>query len=673
MAEKVNIGEAAVTISADLQPLSSAIQSAKGMLGGLGGAASVASGVIIGELAVKAASAIADFAITSAKHLIDLEKTIGRLNSTLKMYGQTQAGVTDNVQNYLTLTSTQTQFTQNELANGLNNLLAYTKDYTTALWLNNLALDYAQQQNVHLIDATELIGQAYEGDVRHLRMLARNMGITGAAARDATTLFRELELRVGGVAKNADDISTNWDRMMNSIEVRTKSVWGAISPFFNAMEKTATWVINGGQEAPEAKNKSAELLAERQRLMEAMEKERSFRSDPMQLKGPDYVQATTASYKALEDQLKDVEKQYQALNTQKNRGIKTPGEEQREAEELKNIMKENAALSSHANVLQGQETRENTKDLHEQWREEHLLFTTRASLKADLKALDSQYDELKKKLKEVRDLEKADPNNMALRQREHDILKETIKTEEHHIEVQKRLGDVIKQNHQLVSDFAQNINKNLGQEMDTFFAGVKDGSINMMNIFAVSGKSMEKVFILSMADALDQLGAMLEATALTYLLSENYLKMAEYSAGSKAAIIASHGMRAFANGLALGGVTVTGNDQYDTIPTMLRKNEAVIPLDDPKATKSITDALMPAASFSGTGLTVSQADMSMMPSNTTNDSSINVTGGVHLHNYASPGEAKSMQSQKSARSNSNTLLRNMQDMYSKNGNRYALA
>lgn len=139
------------------------------------------------------------------------------------------------------------------------------------------------------------------------------------------------------------------------------------------------------------------------------------------------------------------------------------------------------------------------------------------------------------------------------------------------------------------------------QDMEAFFALVKEGNATMAQSFEMLGKAMAKSILNAIATMLEAEAAKHFAMAIGALASYDYPGAALHGAAGGAFGAAAGGIHAIANGLKDGAMITQGRTDQDTVPAMLRKNEGVIPFDDPRAVRSMVTALQKSGVSGGGG------------------------------------------------------------------------
>lgn len=128
-------------------------------------------------------------------------------------------------------------------------------------------------------------------------------------------------------------------------------------------------------------------------------------------------------------------------------------------------------------------------------------------------------------------------------------------------------------------------------DMEAFFTMVKEGNADIAQTFEALGNAMIKAMARAIAKVLEMKAAEHFVEAIGSAASYDFLGAGMHAAAGAAYTAAAGGIQAIASGLKDGAMITGGTTQADTFPAMLRKNEAAVPLDDPRAVNSMVEAL----------------------------------------------------------------------------------
>jgi len=191
--------------------------------------------------------------------------------------------------------------------------------------------------------------------------------------------------------------------------------------------------------------------------------------------------------------------------------------------------------------------------------------------------------------KELADLKDQEARDL---QRSESFLDRMVQKEKDRAEGQKLLMEEEERQAQELENTLRQVGSTMANvqatEMQAFFTGLKDGTTQAQDALANLGKAFLKGTVAALGDVLIQKGAVYNFEALAALISiVNAAAAPGLFAAGAFLTGAGGGMKALAAGLKDGGVTIAGSTTTDTIPAMLRKNEAVVPLDDPRARRKL--------------------------------------------------------------------------------------
>lgn len=151
-----------------------------------------------------AVSKIIEFSIAAVQEFAKVEKSVLRLGMVVARTGANWDSLRASTKAYIDEAERATRFQDTDVADSLTNLTQKTGNLTTAQRLNEVAMDLAVGTNQDLGAASDAVVQAYLGNERGLKSLARELGVTGKNAEDAEFLFNKLEQQMGGLARNEE-------------------------------------------------------------------------------------------------------------------------------------------------------------------------------------------------------------------------------------------------------------------------------------------------------------------------------------------------------------------------------------------------------------------------------------------------------------------------------------
>ncbi len=131
----------------------------------------------------------------------------------------------------------------------------------------------------------------------------------------------------------------------------------------------------------------------------------------------------------------------------------------------------------------------------------------------------------------------------------------------------------------------------VSSSFESFFDTVLKGNASIADSFLELGKSIARGILNGIAVAVEGYSGEAFAKAIILAVNYDFAGAAKAAAGGAALAAAAGGIRALGANLAEGGFSVGGSTQEDSLPVNIRKNEAVVPLDDPRAVQNMREAL----------------------------------------------------------------------------------
>lgn len=215
------------------------------------------------------------------------------------------------------------------------------------------------------------------------------------------------------------------------------------------------------------------------------------------------------------------------------------------------------------------------------------------ALQADTNAeIDKSGDKLKNKLRLLKEQEETEESIKENMKFVDDLIEQATVKEQKRADQEKanleEANRLLAEKDQALRNVAGTMASVQANEMQTFFTSLKEGTATAQQGLEAMGRGFLKGMVSALGDVLIQKGAAYNFEALAALVSGVGAAAAPglFSAGALLTG-AGGGMKAVAAGLKEGGVTIAGSTTTDTIPAMLRKNEAVVPLDDPRAQRKL--------------------------------------------------------------------------------------
>jgi len=576
--KRYEVGQAVLPIVVEAGSLKKDLDAAKSQIGELTNLGKSAGALLKGGLYGAAGLAALKFAKDSLTAYSQVQRATLRLEATSLRYGATVDGLSDSIGSYLDAIERTTRFQDTEGADSVNNLIRYTKDLTTAFELNNAAMDLAERAGWELSEASDVLGKAFTADERGLSQLARALGVTGDAAKSAETLFLELEKRTKGAATNTDDLQGEWSKLKAILENTTEAFWGKASPMLKRLaeqaREAAQAVLGQDGDATEQNRRQKEITSVLEQRTKAMAEQadaqqeiaairssdRSELSQEQDQKNIARLSTLSEETRKLADEIARLDLAYQKLNTQQAAGGGLAG---------KAGKNQDALLAAEA-----------AKDIAEGMLEVEKL-------------IDKQLTETTEKRRRIADILAFEGETL-------------LGNLDAFIQLQDAAGmatdEQIAKAEQL-SSALQSIGSTMASvqanEMEAFFTAMKQGTVDGALWYEALGRAMLKSAVSAFGDVLIQEAAVYNFRALAAGLSLNLPAVGTNLLAGSLLSAAGGGFKALAAGLNNGGYAIGGSAVEDSIPAMIRKNEAVVPLDDPRAMADIGAAMAAAGSSGG--------------------------------------------------------------------------
>ena len=205
------------------------------LLGGVGVGAGLGAFSLIERGVGNVVGAMGD-AVQAA---IEDERATAKLTQTIKANVSAWNGNLD-VVNAAIDAGAQLAYTDDEVRDGLNQLIPRTKDLTEAIRLNRLAMDLARAKGMGLEEAATLVGKAFSGQASALR----RAGIAIKNTKDGTAALAELQAAVSG---QAETYAGTTEGAMKRLDIQTsealESLGYALKPVVSTMADLAAKTI----------------------------------------------------------------------------------------------------------------------------------------------------------------------------------------------------------------------------------------------------------------------------------------------------------------------------------------------------------------------------------------------------------------------------------------------
>lgn len=220
-----------IRLRAQVDQLKGDLDKAQKTIEGFGEKAKSTFGEIGAALAgAFAAEKILGFIKEGITAFAEYERALDSLGKKVTSSGGNWADLKESVEAYARGIKETTRFSDDEAVNALNSLMLKTNDYTTALKLNERAMNLSVLANIPLSESAQMLGLAYQGNARGVMMLGRQLGLTRGEAKDAQAVFDLLDERSKGLARTEDNLATNLEKAKHQFEDTGKAVGEALAP-----------------------------------------------------------------------------------------------------------------------------------------------------------------------------------------------------------------------------------------------------------------------------------------------------------------------------------------------------------------------------------------------------------------------------------------------------------
>ena len=197
-------------------------------LKGLGSVAkTIGKGIAVGIAAIAAGFAAAAYAakgfVQSAIDDIAAQTKLVSILQARKMATEANLAAVEN----LIKAGQALAFTDDEIRAGIATATQFTKRFSDAQKILATAQDVARAKGISLEEATSLVGKAYQGNTRGLKLL----GIETKKGAKGLAVLTAINSKFAGVAaKNADTISSQFEIFRIKIDEAKESIGGALLP-----------------------------------------------------------------------------------------------------------------------------------------------------------------------------------------------------------------------------------------------------------------------------------------------------------------------------------------------------------------------------------------------------------------------------------------------------------
>jgi hypothetical protein len=212
--------KASETMASRIKSIGKGIPSA--MLGGLG----IGAGIGVFSMVTSAIGGVTDALGDAVEAAKEDQAATARLNTMLQANIKGWDGNTDAIEAAIDA-GARLAFTDDDIREGLNELVPRTHDLNEALKLNSLAMDLARAKGMSLEEAASLVGKAYSGQVGALR----RAGVAISANLKPTEALAQLQKQVAGQAKSyANTAAGSAEAVQIQISEAMESIGYALIP-----------------------------------------------------------------------------------------------------------------------------------------------------------------------------------------------------------------------------------------------------------------------------------------------------------------------------------------------------------------------------------------------------------------------------------------------------------
>lgn len=224
------VGGIVVPITADTSGLNKGLDEAGTAVKGHTEVWQQAGSVIAGIVGVGMLNAVKSYVTTSVREYTRLDLALDRTSRTLQKLGGTYAEAREKVEKYADTVEALTEFSDEEAARSINQIMLRTQDWSKSLQINALAMDIVARKGGDLGSTASMLTLAYQGNQRGLMQISRQLGIVGPAARDAGALFNRMEKDFKGAAASSANAYTEFKKLANEIGNLSEATGKALLP-----------------------------------------------------------------------------------------------------------------------------------------------------------------------------------------------------------------------------------------------------------------------------------------------------------------------------------------------------------------------------------------------------------------------------------------------------------
>lgn len=180
---------------------------------------------------------VVEFLKKAAEESANNEQTQMRLKTAVENSGKSWDKQSSSISAYLSNLSAVSKFSETELQNAFTVLLNRTHDVTVSQNLLKTAMGINISTGKDLVQTSEALGTAANGNVFGLRELSREFGITGTNAKNAEVVLKILQERFDKTAKSEDSALKSGVALKNSFMDFLGSVGDIVNSVLKPIEK----------------------------------------------------------------------------------------------------------------------------------------------------------------------------------------------------------------------------------------------------------------------------------------------------------------------------------------------------------------------------------------------------------------------------------------------------
>ncbi len=261
--DKVKLGGIEVPIDADVTGLLAGLEQSGQAIEKHESAWKHSIEVMEGMLGVELVDAVKDFVKEGIVEMAKWDQALDRSANTLKLYGLGYDEAREKLSAYGEKVESLTEFNKIDVVNSLNNVILKTKDWTSAVQINALAMDIVARKGGDLAERANQLTLAFQGVPRGITAISRELGIVGPASKDAGLLIAELEKRFKGAATETENAVSEWHKFTNELGDWGEKAGGIVLPMLTSLSKATRGLFGNDLASAESSVENARFNIER--------------------------------------------------------------------------------------------------------------------------------------------------------------------------------------------------------------------------------------------------------------------------------------------------------------------------------------------------------------------------------------------------------------------------